>query len=101
MIPEVGRQKVFQELHVGHPGVSRMKALPEEWRVAWWPGIDSGIENQVRTCADRQENKNHQQPLQSICGSGQLTPGGTSPHRLCRSVFEKIFLVVVDVHSMA
>ena len=55
VVPEVGRQQVLQELHVDHPGMSRMKSLARG--VVWWPGIDSDIENQVQTCVDCQENQ--------------------------------------------
>ena len=33
VVPKVGRKKVLDELHEGHPGVSRMKGLARE--VVW------------------------------------------------------------------
>ena len=48
VIPEVGRQLVLGELHVGHPGVSRMKSIARG--VVWWPGIDSDIQDRLQTC---------------------------------------------------
>ena len=39
VVPEVGRQKVLQELQVGHPGMSRRTGIARG--VVWWPGIDA------------------------------------------------------------
>ena len=50
VVPEVGHQKVLEELHVGHTRMSRMKGIARV--VVWWPGIDADIENEVRTCAE-------------------------------------------------
>ena len=35
LIPPPGRQKVIDELHAGHPGISRMKSLARSY--VWWP----------------------------------------------------------------
>ena len=48
VVPKVGREKVLDELHKGHPGVSRMKGLARG--VVWWPGIDKAIEERVNSC---------------------------------------------------
>ena len=47
-VPEPGRSAVIAELHEGHPGMSKMKALSRMY--VWWPGIDVDIEKSVRSC---------------------------------------------------
>jgi hypothetical protein len=42
------QQKVLRELHVGHFGITRMKALARSF--CYWKGIDHDIENLVRSC---------------------------------------------------
>jgi len=40
--------QVLEELHRGHLGGMRMKALPR--RYIWWPGLHKEIEEAARTC---------------------------------------------------
>ena len=51
-VPAQGRQKLLQELHIGHPGICRMKGLART--VMWWPNIDSQIEDIVKGCNECQ-----------------------------------------------
>ena len=53
IIPPPGREAVLQELHEGHPGITRMRALARIY--VWWPGIDAAIEKSVRLCTQCQE----------------------------------------------
>ena len=48
IIPEVLREPILQELHCGHPGIVRMKALARSF--VWWPLMDRDIERIVRQC---------------------------------------------------
>ena len=52
LIPSQGRQKILEELHIGHPGMSKMKALAHT--VIGWPKLDSEIEEMVRCCDECQ-----------------------------------------------
>ena len=47
-IPPQGRDVLLQELHEGHPGVVRMKALARG--LLWWPKLDNDIEQYVKHC---------------------------------------------------
>ena len=47
VIPLVGRGKVLEALHAGHPGISRMKSLARG--VVWWPGLDEKLQEKVKT----------------------------------------------------
>lgn len=48
VVPSLLQEKVLQELHETHPGISRMKALARSY--VWWPNIDSHIERTVSSC---------------------------------------------------
>lgn len=52
LIPKPGREAVLQELHCGHPGITKMRSLARMF--VWWPSIDSDIEMSVRRCPDCQ-----------------------------------------------
>ncbi|CAH8551539.1 unnamed protein product [Dicrocoelium dendriticum] len=49
VIPEVLRQRVLRQLHKGHPGIARMKALARSY--VFWPSMDSQIEDIGRSCS--------------------------------------------------
>ncbi|XP_065175252.1 uncharacterized protein K02A2.6-like [Sycon ciliatum] len=48
VIPSPLRHRVLEELHSGHPGLVRMKALARSF--VWWPGIDTDIEQTGKAC---------------------------------------------------
>ena len=52
LIPPQGRQRILEELLIGHLGMSKMKALART--VIWWPKLDSEIEEMVRCCDECQ-----------------------------------------------
>ena len=43
-----GHQRLLEELRIGHPGMSKMKALA--CTVIWWPKLDMDIEEMVKGC---------------------------------------------------
>lgn len=55
VVPLHGRNAVLQQLHKGHPGMTRMKSLAHMY--VWWPGLDKDIEKSVRQCCHCQEQQ--------------------------------------------
>lgn len=49
IVPPALRQKLLQDLHQGHPGMCRMKALARSY--LWWPCLDKDIEKTVQQCS--------------------------------------------------
>ena len=54
-IPSAGRQKILELLHLGHPGITRMKGLARN--SVWWPGMNSDLEEKVKSCMSCQQNQ--------------------------------------------
>ena len=97
VVPPQGRKKVLIDLHGGHPGVSRMKALSRS--LVWWPGLDSDIEKIVKACAPCQQS----QPSPAVA---PLHPWQWPTRPWSRLHIDyagpmdgKMFLVVIDAHS--
>ena len=57
IIPSKLRSTVLEELHEGHLGVSRMKALARSF--IWWPNLDKELEDTAKRCelCQRQQAK--------------------------------------------
>ena len=97
VIPQVYQQKVLEELHGGHLGVVKMKALARSH--VWWPHIDKEIEGVTQRCGGCQMMK----------GDPKLTPlhpweFPEGPWRRIHVDFAgpfqgKSFLIVVDAYS--
>ncbi len=64
VIPPKLRSRVLAELHTGHPGVVRMKAVARSY--VWWPGIDIQVEQLAKTC--------------QTCQQTQIAPGPSPLH---------------------
>ena len=56
IIPVKFRNKVLEELHQNHPGISRMKSLSRIH--IWFPNIDKEIENIVKSCKNCEKISN-------------------------------------------
>ena len=42
IVPPAGRSRIKNELHSGHPGISKMKSLARSF--VWWPNMDKDLE---------------------------------------------------------
>ena len=62
IVPPSLQEKVLQELHDTHPGISRMKALARSY--VWWPNMDSDIELTVSSCSTCQSMGSDPSPVQ-------------------------------------
>ena len=58
IIPYKYRERIINDLHDQHPGIVRMKTLSRIH--VWYPYIDKGIENCVKSCYECHKNKGNQ-----------------------------------------
>ncbi|KAL5497149.1 hypothetical protein EMCRGX_G013571 [Ephydatia muelleri] len=97
VVPEKGRNYVLQELHGGHPGISRMKSLSRTF--VWWPGIDKDIEMLVSKCPQCQAARPSPPvaPLQPW--NWPTRPWARLHIDYAGPVEGQMLLVVIDAHS--
>ena len=56
MIPPTLRQRVREELHEGHFGGNRMKAIARSF--VWWPNLDKELDDVTKACKVCQSQRN-------------------------------------------
>ena len=97
VVPERAQQQVLEELHVCHPGMTRMKAIAQS--IVWWPGIDQDIESKVRGCIDCQQNQKNPPGAKMHPWEWPTRPWMCIHVDYAGPFMGKMFLVVSDAHS--
>ena len=97
VIPNKLYSTVLNELHMGHSGIVRMKAIARSF--VWWPGLDKAVENQVKSCKPCQTVK--QLPPKSPLHpwAGPVNPWERIHVDFAGHFLYKMFMVVMDAHS--
>ncbi|GFT98764.1 uncharacterized protein K02A2.6 [Trichonephila clavipes] len=73
-IPRKFRKNVLEELHAGHLGIVKMKAIARSF--VYWKNIDNDIEEAAKNCVDCARYKaDHIQNLKFITGNIPVCPG--------------------------
>lgn len=97
IIPNILREKVMTELHSGHIGIVKMKAVARSY--VWWPKLDEAIEEICKVCSGCRS-------VQNTPSAAPVHPWNFPPkawHRLhidFAGPFQSaMFLTVVDAHS--
>ncbi|UYV72834.1 K02A2.6-like [Cordylochernes scorpioides] len=97
VIPRKFRAKIKTELHQGHLGVVKMKALARNF--IWWPGIDREIEEITRVCRECNIN-NHTLKQESVHRWKSAPAPWYRVHLDFAGPFMKrMFLIVIDSYS--
>ena len=96
VVPKVHQEAVLVQLHDGHPGIAKMKAMARMY--VWWPGISSEIERvrQCHTC-QLQQSVPAVAPLQTW--SWPTRPWARLHIDYAGPVEGKMILVLIDAHS--
>ena len=97
IIPPKSRQRIVQELHESHPGISRIKSLARGY--VWWPGLDQQLEEQVRNCATCQQARNKPATAPLHHWEWPERPWVRLHIDYAGPCFGKYFLILVDSHS--
>ena len=97
VVPEPGQQAVLQELHQGHPGMSRMKSLARMY--VWWPGINQDVEKSVRLCRQCQETSSSPPAAPLSPWKWPSRPWSRLHLDFAGPLQGKFILVTIDAHS--
>ena len=87
----------MDEIHNGHPGVSRMKSIARD--VVWWPGINKDLQERVRKCEKCQPHQKTPALAPLYPWEWLRCPWACIHIDHARPFQGKLFLVVVDAHS--
>ena len=96
VVPPSGRERILDELHEGHPGISRMKSLARSF--VWWPGLDKSLEQKVKTCDASLTSRNLPAVAPIQPWEWPERPWSRLYVDYAGPLFGHMFLVVMDTH---
>lgn len=97
VIPTCLQTRLLGELHIAHPGITRMKALARTH--IWWPGLDKAVEDMVRRCNTCQLHRNVDAPVSVNRWPQPEEPWSRIHADFAGPVENKMYLVVTDAYS--
>ena len=97
VVPQAGRKRVMEQLHDGHPGISRMKSLARSF--VWWPQMDDDIADRVKSCNQCQLTRPAPQPAPLHPWEWPDRPCVRLHNDYAGPYLGKWLLIVVDAHS--
>ena len=97
VIPLSLRKKVLQQIHEGHPGIVKSKAIARSF--VWWPGIDKQIESYVKNCEDCALHQNNPKPVSLHPWESARYPWQRLHLDFAGPFLGSSYLIVVDAYS--
>ena len=97
IVPAAGRKLMLEELHEGHPGITRMKALARSY--VWWPQLDRDLEEVVKTCNPCQLARHSPAPVPLQPWEWPQRPWSRLHIDFAGPFLGHMYLVLVDAHS--
>lgn len=88
---------MLEELHVGHPGITRMKALARSY--VWWPQLDRDLEEVGKTCNPCQLTRHLPAPVPLQPWECPQRPWARLHIDFAGPFLGHMYLVLVDAHS--
>ena len=97
IVPDKLRAPLLRELHRGHPGISRMKAVARSY--LWWPGVDKELEDLVSNCQNCQSNRHNPPPAPLHPWAWPSRPWERVHFDFAGPFLRQMYLIAVDAHS--
>lgn len=97
VIPKLLRKQVLDELHDGHFGVVKTKALARGY--CWWPGIDRDIEKLVANCTPCQQTRNNPPKVETHLWEPVKAPFERVHVDFAGPFMGKQFFILVDAYT--
>ena len=97
VIPAALRGRVLKEIHEGHQGIVKCKAIARSF--VWWPGIDKDIENSVKNCQECALHQNNPKPITLHPWENARYPWQRLHIDFAGPFLGSSYLIVVDAYS--
>jgi hypothetical protein len=96
-VPKCYQTEILKELHHGHMGIVKMKAIARSY--VYWPKIDKDIEDIAKNCVDCVKHKTDPPKAKTHFWEYPSAPWERIHIDFAGPIFEHMFLVIVDAYS--
>ena len=97
VIPNPFRERILQDLHEGHSGMVKTKAIARSY--VWWPKLDQDIEDLCSSCSGCQKTSNMPKATPVHPWDFPSNPWERLHMDFAGPFLNSMFLLIVDAHS--